>query len=724
MVKMSSVWSKVWSLQEERNRKNNFGLKRFLLGLFFLIFIATFLHFREVPLEVLELNSIAPRYVVAQIDFDFPDQDATFLLRQEATKDIGPIFKINKKEIEHRRSDFEKELLDQQYWREQFPSMTFEQMYKGIELLESALLNFRYTDPRTFQKKKDLNLITAYDHMLPPLSQLQSPIMPNECWRQLREKLFIAQGFDPAVADFILGFFEQNSWNMTKDAAAERALRRAAQEHIIQKITHVATGSHIIDPGEKVTSRHLVMLQAMKDALESNKNHWAPFPIASNLVFAFVLIVVSALYIRFFNKEVFYSLEKLTLLAGIIFTTLFLSKCAEYFLLHQSYHFIEVVRYPLFVPFAALLICILVGWEVAMFASVLLTITLGVTLAVDHDRFLMINFIAAAVTILCARSVHKRKQIFAVCAKVTLICLPVVLAFNLADNFFWNTNVLYDLFSVLGFMLLTAILSIGVLYIVESAFHVMTDMALMEFMDPDNKLLRRLSVEAPGTYQHSLIVGNLAESAARAIGANGLFCRVSSLYHDVGKLFNPHYFTENQLGGFNMHQLLTPTESAQVIIAHVAEGEALAKKYHLPQSFIDVICEHHGTTLVYYFYHKQIELMQHNIEAVDEKKFRYPGLKPRTKESAIIMIADTIEAASHSLEEVSEESVAEMVEKLVSEKIEDGQLEECQLTFEELGIVKKMMVKTLVVTRHLRIKYPAKPGVVKFSSSLKPSAYA
>ena len=204
------------------------------------------------------------------------------------------------------------------------------------------------------------------------------------------------------------------------------------------------------------------------------------------------------------------------------------------------------------------------------------------------------------------------------------------------------------------------------------------------------------------------MVGNIAEVAARAIGASGLFCRVSTLYHDIGKLFNPHYFTENQLGGFNIHQLLTPAESTHVIIAHVAEGEALARKYHLPQSFIDIIREHHGSTMVHYFYCKQVEQMGGDATKVNERIFRYPGPKPRSKESAIIMIADTLEAASRSMDEVTEESIAEMVDKLVAEKAEDGQFDECRLTFEELGRVKRAIVKALMVTRHLRIKYPEK----------------
>ena len=170
-------------------------------------------------------------------------------------------------------------------------------------------------------------------------------------------------------------------------------------------------------------------------------------------------------------------------------------------------------------------------------------------------------------------------------------------------------------------------------------------------------LLRRLTIDAPGTYQHSVVVGNLAEAAAAAIGANGLFCRVATLYHDIGKMVTPQYFTENQQGSMNIHQLLTPQESAQVIIAHVSEGVALARKAGLPEQFIDIIKEHHGTTLVYYFYRKQLEKVGGDKTLVDEKEFRYAGPKPSSKESAIIMIADSLEAASRSLEKMNEENL-------------------------------------------------------------------
>jgi len=183
---------------------------------------------------------------------------------------------------------------------------------------------------------------------------------------------------------------------------------------------------------------------------------------------------------------------------------------------------------------------------------------------------------------------------------------------------------------------------------------------------------------------------------------------VATLYHDIGKLSIAQYFTENQQAGVNIHQLLTPVESAQVIMSHIREGVALARKAGLPEQFIDIIKEHHGTSLVYYFYHKQLESVHDNKDLVDEKEFRYPGPKPRTKESVIIMIADSVEAASRSLDEVNETTLTKLVDQLVREKMEDGQFDDSLLTFEELGRVKKAIVKNLLSVGHFRVKYPAR----------------
>lgn len=688
--------------------ENDWG-KRMGIGIVFVLLLALFLHFREVRIHLPELQKTAENYIISQVDFSFPDEPATQVLKEQALRDVGVIYRIEETEVRERRYDFENLMIHHQKWRYEYPTVTFEEVYKGADALEEALLQVHFTDMRTLQKMRELRL--PMEAAFPVrLEEGQSTILlSKEFWGRIEKMVFIEGNFHPEAASLVLSCFENQTWTLEEDKDAEHALRQIAQENVPKVSTFVHAGTKIIAPGEKVTSRHVIMVKAMKHVLMEKRKLWEPLTLIGSLLLSFIFTAVSVVYLRIRHQPLFHSLHRLLLLTTIIILTLAIAKLTEYVLINKTNNLIDIVRYPLFVPFATILICILVGTDIALFASGFLAIILGVTLAVDHNRFLVINLIASVVTLIFARRLHKRNEVFIVFIKAWVSCIPVIIAFNLIENNFWNLNLMADMISSCLFMLATALLVVSLLPPLESFFHVMTDMTLMEYTDPNSELLRRLSLEAPGTYQHSLVVGNIAETAARSIGANGLFCRVATLYHDVGKLFNPHYFTENQLGGFNIHQLLTPQESAQVIIAHVAEGETLAKKYHLPQNFIDVIREHHGTTLAYYFYCRQVEQMDGDVNKVEERLFRYPGPKPRTKESAIIMIADCVEAASRSLDEVNETAVTDLVERLIAEKIEENQLDECQLTFEELGRIKKSIIKTLVVTRHLRIKYPARP---------------
>ncbi|MFS8563526.1 MAG: HDIG domain-containing protein [Rhabdochlamydiaceae bacterium] len=294
------------------------------------------------------------------------------------------------------------------------------------------------------------------------------------------------------------------------------------------------------------------------------------------------------------------------------------------------------------------------------------------------------------------------------------------MGFNFFQNQFWTFQLVGEIFAAFIFISLTAIIVVGLLPILEAGFDVVTDMTLIEYIDPNHPLLHRLSMEAQGTYQHSCFVGIVAEAAAQSINANGLFCRVAALYHDVGKLSNPQYFTENQVDNLNLHNLITPLESAQVIKAHVSDGVSLGQQYRLPQSLIDVIQEHHGTSVIYFFYHQHIENCK-NEQIVDINWFRYAGPKPRTKESAILMIADSVEAAFSSLKVTNEAILSALIEKIVGERIQDKQLDECKLTFEELGIIKKRILRTLLAISHGRLPYPERkpvPNEITFMSGI------
>lgn len=683
----------------------NLGI-RALIALFFCSSLFAILHFREVRLEVLDLNSIAPGYIVAQVDTDFYDEEATVILRQEAVRDIGKIYRISDKQISQRSIEFENFLIYNQEWRKYVENSAFEEIYDGLDKIESVMLALRFTDPRTLQKIKELHLEADNYLIYTPEEIDEEVVLPKTIWEYIFEQAFPNQKMADPREDFVLHYLENKPWKIEEDIPAQRSLRRIVQASVPDKYSHISTGNRVIDQGERVTTRHLAIMQAIKKALSDKRQLWNPFTFLGSLIMSLLLTAVCGAYFQINYPHVISSNRKLFLVVAITVLTLALAKATEFFILNSSSRLIEAVRYPVFVPFAAILLASLVNVGVATFASGFLTIILTMALVFEAQGFMMINLAASVVAILTTKSLRRRKEIFVVCFKAWLACILVALSLHLYAGTFWKFSLITDIVSSGVFMLLTAILVVGLLPLLESSFKVMTDATLMEYMDPNNDLLRRLSIEAPGTYQHSVVVGNLAETAALAIGANGLFCRVATLYHDIGKMATPQYFTENQQSGMNVHQLLTPLESAQVIIAHVPEGVAMARKAGLPEQFIDVIKEHHGTTLVYYFYRKFLD-MGGDQSLVEQ--FRYAGPRPRSKESAIIMIADTVEAASRSLDQINEETLTELSNRLIREKAEDGQFDDCLLTFEELAVVKSTLIKTLIAFGHTRIKYPKRP---------------
>lgn len=681
---------------------------RWIITSFFVVSLFIFLHFRDVRVDSLELNSIAPNYVVAQVDFDFLDEEATIILKQEAVRDIGKIYEVSQNEIRKRRDEFEDFLVKNPDWRQELGDISYEEMYQGMDTLESVLLLLRFTDPRTLKKMEEIGFNAKNTLIFTPADLASRTYLPKQIWDQIAEKALPSTAFHPPTKKYIIDFFENKGWMFEEDIPAQRNLRRKIQLAVPDRYTHVTAGNRIIDKGDKVTARQIAMLQAMKKALSDKRNLWHPLTLLGSIIMTFLLTVICYAYLWSNHREVLHSNRKLFLLVTITVITFALSKLTEFFFLTSMSNLIDIIRYPIFVPFAAIMFCSLLNVSIAAFASGFIVIVSTLALTFDLQGFMMMNLATAIVAILSTRTLRQRKEVFIVCGKAWLCSILVALSLNSYASAFWGMGLAVDIAGAAFFMLLTAIMVVGLLPLFESMFNIMTDVSLMEYMDPSNDLLRRLSIEAPGTYQHSVVVGNLAEAAAISIGANGLFCRVSTLYHDIGKIITPQYFTENQQMGMNIHQLLTPLESAQVIIAHVTEGVSMARKAGLPEQFVDIIKEHHGTTLVYYFYKKQLEKVGGDRTQVDEREFRYAGPRPRSKESAIIMIADTLEAASRSLEVVNEDTIRELCKRLIKEKADDGQFDECLLTFEELAVVKETLIKTLCAFAHSRVKYPSR----------------
>src|SRR5690625_5199192 len=312
-------------------------------------------------------------------------------------------------------------------------------------------------------------------------------------------------------------------------------------------------------------------------------------------------------------------------------------------------------------------------------------------------------FFSQLAAIIFYRNVKDRLALFRSCLVMALINVLTVLLFIFLS---FEKYALIDIFTQLGFgivaALLSAVLTIGLLPFFETSLGILSDIKLLSLASPNQPLLKKLLVEAPGTYHHSIMVANLSETACEAIGANGLLARVGAYYHDIGKTVRPHYFIENQLSIKNPHDVIAPTQSAEIIISHPYDGANMLRKHKMPKEIIDIATQHHGTTLLKYFYYKE----EKNNKQVKETDFRYPGPKPQTKEAAIICICDSVEAAVRSLQEPTEQKIDEIVTSIINDRLMDGQLDESPLTLQEIKTIRSAICETLKGIFHSRIQYP------------------
>lgn len=388
-----------------------------------------------------------------------------------------------------------------------------------------------------------------------------------------------------------------------------------------------------------------------------------------------------------------------------------------------SYHLLDGHYALLCIPFALIpmTLSILLGRWSGIFSTVY--VALSGTLLVPQDdliNFMILSLFAGLTGVYFTQSLKKRSQIliagvFSGIAGIISVCalnlIPVIDLQNLEA-------ILIDLGCILGMGIITGLFVGGIMPALEGLFKITTSMAWMEMSDLNHKLLRKMQLEAPGTFHHSMVVATLAEAAAESVKANAIMCRVCSYFHDIGKIEKAEYFIENQ-GEQNPHDDLTPNMSALVIISHVKDGVDLAVRHKLARPIIDVIKEHHGDSLVYYFYHRALERREkalaevkeglrngEDVPEISKKGFRYPGPKPRTVESGIISLADSIESASRSLKKVTPQKIQTLIDEIVNNRIKDGQLDECPLTFQQLNTIKLTFAKTLRSMLHTRIDYP------------------
>ena len=477
--------------------------------------------------------------------------------------------------------------------------------------------------------------------------------------------------------------------NMVYDREATERQQREAMEAIAP--VRVFPNQVLIEKGTVITSEHIEMLKEMGLLARDRK---ADISLLIGVMCVSAFLVASLTFaVYYFHRDVYNNNLYLTLLILIILSTLIISLGVK-----------NISNYLIPLAAGSMLISILINPQVAVFASFTMSVVVGIMLGNDFSHAL-VALSGALIGIFCTAKVSQRSDLTKAGgiiggAKFILITGTMLLnnstALEILKESPWGL--------VSG--ILSAILAIGTLPFLENAFGITSAIKLLELSNPNQPLLRKLMLDAPGTYHHCIIVGNLAEAGAEAVGADSLLARVGANYHDIGKLKRPYFFIENQLTSDNPHDKLSPTLSALIITSHVKDGVEIAKEYRLPDCITDFIVQHHGTSLLSFFYQKALESADE--KKPDEASFRYEGPKPKTREAAIVMLADCVEAAVRSLPKPTHGKIEGLIRQIIKDKLSDGQLDECDLTLKDLDKIAVAFSKIMTGIFHTRIEYPDK----------------
>lgn len=530
------------------------------------------------------------------------------------------------------------------------------------------------------QKQKE---ITTYDQLI-----------KTDLLRNYLEKAIDDKGHAQYKTLFLSLFFDVINPNLILNKSITNNALKEGLDNLSPTRGSIENGTLIISKGELVEGNKFDVLKSLESEYESQvwskKNYvWVTF--AYVLLVALTLLML-LLFLRKYRIEVFLDNTKVT----FIFFNIFLMILLTTLVINYNSKYVYVV--PLCV--LPLVLKAFFDARLGLFAHVLTVLLLGFIVPNSYE-YMFLQIIAGIVTILTVSELYKRANLFISVGQITLVYIIAYFAFFVIHE----GNILEIKVETFGLFIFCGLATLFVqplIYVYEKLFGLVSDVSLLELSDTNTKLLKELSNKAPGTFHHSLNVANLAEASANEVGANAMLVRVGALYHDIGKMKNPTYFTENQSTGINPHEELSAKESADIIINHVIDGIEIAKKYNLPDRVIDFIRTHHGTSVVYYFYMKQKEFQS----LTTDEDYKYPGPKPFSKETAILMMCDSVEAASKSLKNPSSTKLNQFVESIVNKQMETGQFLNANITFKEIESIKKVLKSKLANIFHLRIEYP------------------
>ena len=579
---------------------------------------------------------------------------------------------------------------------EYFYDLNNEELYDSLFDYGKYILNdiYKYGVISANDLKPDRSQIFLIDGNVETPISIEQLFDPSSLFNYLSNKIKL-NSFMKYKESFNDLFFDLIVPNIFYDEKFNLEVQKSLLDQVSLSRGVIRKGELIIAQGEVVDDEQLNILNSLRMEfltrdIDTSSSNFIVFG------YSILMLLIFFLLIMFLNKyrlDIYNDNRKLT----FIFFNILLMVVLSTIILKYNPKFIYVAP----ICITPLVIKVFFDTRLALFVHLIIVLSIGFIVP-NSFEFIFLQMIAGIIATQSITQFYRRANIFIAVSQILLVYFLAYFSFSIIQegNFKGLDLIVVGLFILNGLFILFVL---PLIYIYEKVFGLVSDVSLLELTDTNSSLLKELSDKAPGTFHHSLQVANLAEAAANEINANTLLTRVGALYHDIGKLKHPTYYTENQSGNKSVHEELSPVNSAKLIIDHVTDGVIIAKKNNLPDRVIDFIKTHHGTSLVYFFYKKNEDIENNNYSKED---FQYPGPKPFSKETAILMMADSVEAASKSLKNPSPKQLEDFVDKIVSDKMNENQFDSSDITLKEIEIIKNVLYKKLVNIYQLRIEYP------------------
>jgi len=678
------------------------SVRRLLWGFVFFSATTILLGVNFIPKNVsLEVGQPSPRNFEARMSINYASEVKTELARQEAANQVKPVYKVDEAVLRDLGAAFTAKINAVR----QVKSTNGGDMRAKAQRLKEELGNINVPLAALVAAlDQDEEKLDALERdVLDIINRVMGNGIQLEAVEPSRVRIMEevgGLGLDEHLGVFVKGILSSLDIqpNLVYDMEGTARMIRLAQEAVTPVFVDYKKNQKIVGQGEIVTEAHIEALQRLGE-LRSR----APYaPLAGLALMVLICYVLVLLYVYQHKKEIYNRESHFVLLGLLLVTTMVFTKGFAAINLGSNAEVAAMVGYLAPVAAGSMLIAILLDTKLAIFSTVIMGFFTGLATG-GQFNFAVAGVVSGLAGVYSVSGLSQRGDLARASVFIIVANLCTIMAFSLIQQDSLTALSVGALMGVAnGF--LSTILCIGSLPFLETAFGITTSVRLLELSNPNHPLLKKMLMEAPGTYHHSVMVGNMAESAADAVGANGLLARVGSYYHDIGKVKRPYFFIENQFAVDNPHDKLAPTLSTLIITSHVKDGLELAREHKLPEVITQIIEQHHGTGLISYFYHKAME--QDRTESILEADFRYETPRPQSKEAAIVLLADSVEAAVRSMQKASPGRMEGMVRRIIKEKLEDGQLENSELTFRELELIAQAFVRVLNGMFHSRIEYP------------------